>query len=149
MVLVRAEASISLQLPDPGNLTFPVEKELGKTDLHCWGRLGESIQQCPHFRQGPWSGKGMVQVLLGGSYHHNPGRVVHAPLSSLETLLSPLGASISVYHGKLSSLNTLNAIFSISLKSLRATIYWVYLILNKPCFELLVLSLTLQTYTGN
>lgn len=132
---IVTKVSIGLQLPDPGNLRVV---SCGEGTWENWPTLlrqsRQSIQQCPHCRQGPGSGRGMEQVLPGGSNHHNPGGVVHAPLSSLETLLLPLGASISVYHGKLSSLNPLNAIFSISLKSLRTTIYWVYLILNKPCF---------------
>lgn len=132
---IVTKGSIGLQLPDPGNLRY---SSCGEGTWENWPtllrQLAQSIQQCPHFRQGPGSGRGMEQVLSSGSYHHNPDGVVRATLSSLETLLSPLGASISVYHGKLSSLNTLNAILSISLKSLRATIYWVYLILNKPCF---------------
>lgn len=46
-------------------------------------------------------------------YHH-PGGIICSPQSSLETLQLTLGAGISIYHKKLYSLNTLNAIFSVS-----------------------------------
>lgn len=97
-----AQGNISFQLPDPEGLReVSCENEREKTDILWWDRVEQSIQQWPQFRQGTGDGWVMGQFF--------PVVRVCAPSSSLETLGLLLGSGISVSHGKLFLLNSLNS----------------------------------------
>lgn len=104
----RSALSICLQLPGTEGLRdFPVDEELGKIDPP-WLRQRRAVSPTiPQFLQDlakskAWSS--FPQWLVSPQSRSVPH------LSSLETLGSP-------YHGKLSPVNILNAVFSRSWKS--------------------------------
>lgn len=77
---------------------FPIEEELGK--LTHIDQAEQSSQPNSVHSLGTLAGVRHGTAVCGGWHFHNPGGVICAPLSSLETSGLLLGADIPVCHGK-------------------------------------------------